>query len=185
MCAVCFQITSNSTYCSLSCSNRARTIVSFQRNKRLKQNCSHCGYSFTKQGQRHTYCSRSCAATVNGTLFPKRIKAVKPVVVSVVQQWLEGKHPGTSGSDHTLVLPVKRFVKESANFACSECGWGKVHPVTGKVPVHIDHIDGDYTNNSPSNLRVLCPNCHSLTPTYGSLNRGKGRAYKKAYYNRV
>lgn len=34
----------------------------------------------------------------------------------------------------------------------------------------LDHIDGDETNNLLENLRILCPNCHSQTPTYGSRN---------------
>lgn len=36
-------------------------------------------------------------------------------------------------------------------------------------------IDGDFRNCSEENLTVLCPNCHSLTPTFMSLNRGNGR----------
>lgn len=40
-----------------------------------------------------------------------------------------------------------------------------------KLTIQIDHIDGDRCNNDPSNLRFLCPNCHSQTETYGF--RGK------------
>jgi hypothetical protein len=42
--------------------------------------------------------------------------------------------------------------------------------------VEVEHIDGDWQNNNPENLILLCPNCHSLTPTYRGLNRGRGRA---------
>jgi hypothetical protein len=38
------------------------------------------------------------------------------------------------------------------------------------IPLELDHIDGDRTNNLLENLRVLCPNCHSLTPTYRGKN---------------
>lgn len=48
------------------------------------------------------------------------------------------------------------------------------------IPLHVDHEDGDPTNNTESNLRALCPNCHSLTSTYGALNRGRGRATRRA-----
>ena len=41
------------------------------------------------------------------------------------------------------------------------------------------YIDGHSENNSLPNLKLLCPNCHSLTPTYGFLNKGNGR--KKRY----
>lgn len=45
-----------------------------------------------------------------------------------------------------------------------------------KLALHLDHIDGCNTNNTIENLRLLCPNCHSLTPTYCGKNKGK---YKK------
>jgi HNH endonuclease len=57
------------------------------------------------------------------------------------------------------------------------CGWAERNPVTEKIPLHIDHIDGDWRNNRPDNLRLLCPNHHALTSSYGALNRGKGRPY--------
>jgi len=38
---------------------------------------------------------------------------------------------------------------------------------------HLDHIDGDRTINNISNLRMVCPNCHSQTPTYGGKNGRK------------
>jgi 5-methylcytosine-specific restriction endonuclease McrA len=58
---------------------------------------------------------------------------------------------------------------------CMECGWDKINPKTGKVPIQLEHIDGNSENNKLENLKLLCPNCHSLTPTYGALNKGKGR----------
>ncbi|MFJ7269780.1 HNH endonuclease signature motif containing protein [Streptomyces sp. NPDC099050] len=41
------------------------------------------------------------------------------------------------------------------------------------LPLEVDHIDGDWRNNQATNLRLLCPNCHSTTDTYRG--RGKGR----------
>tara|TARA_R110000764_G_scaffold233780_1_gene327248 strand:+ start:1038 stop:1529 length:492 start_codon:yes stop_codon:yes gene_type:complete len=35
-----------------------------------------------------------------------------------------------------------------------------------RISLHLDHIDGDNTNNELDNLRFLCPNCHSQTSTY-------------------
>ena len=45
------------------------------------------------------------------------------------------------------------------------------------MPLEIDHVNGNYADNSPANLRLLCPNCHALTPTFKGLNRGNGRPY--------
>lgn len=42
--------------------------------------------------------------------------------------------------------------------------------------LHLDHINGVHTDNRLHNLRLLCPNCHSQTPTYA------GRNIKKPKY---
>lgn len=70
---------------------------------------------------------------------------------------------------------LKKYLIWKYGERCSSCGWEQRNIKTGKVPVEIEHIDGDWQNNHLSNLRLLCPNCHSLTPTYRALNRGRGR----------
>ena len=42
-------------------------------------------------------------------------------------------------------------------------------------------IDGNYMSKSESNLTLLCPNCHSLTPTYKGANKCNGRKDRKKY----
>jgi hypothetical protein len=43
----------------------------------------------------------------------------------------------------------------------------------GPIPLELDHIDGDRTDNRLENLRLLCPNCHALTDTYCGRNIGR------------
>lgn len=60
---------------------------------------------------------------------------------------------------------------------CELCGWAK-QSLDGRIPLELDHINGKRNDNRIENLRVLCPNCHSLQPTH----RGKN---KKVRFARV
>ncbi len=77
---------------------------------------------------------------------------------------------------------IIRYLTEKNGNACSICSWSMLNQKTNKVPLEIDHIDGDSDNNSESNLRLVCPNCHALTPSYRNLNRGKGRDWRRLKY---
>lgn len=74
---------------------------------------------------------------------------------------------------------IRRYLFEKYNSKCQRCGWGEVNPFTKLVPLQVHHIDGNCINNSEDNLQLLCPNCHSLTDTYGSLNANSSRAYRR------
>jgi hypothetical protein len=71
---------------------------------------------------------------------------------------------------------IRKYLIRKLGECCFRCGWNERHPKTGRVPVEVENIDGNWKNNRPDNLTLLCPNCHSLTDTYRALNRGRGRA---------
>lgn len=56
---------------------------------------------------------------------------------------------------------IKSGLLKDNCYACGISYW-----TNKKLNLHLDHIDGDHFNNEVSNLRLLCPNCHSLTSTY-------------------
>lgn len=69
-------------------------------------------------------------------------------------------------------LKKRLFVEGLKKKECEECGWAKIAE-GGYLPLELDHINGDRHDNRLINLRVLCPNCHSLKPTHRGRNRGR------------
>jgi hypothetical protein len=99
-----------------------------------------------------------------------------------IAKWIAGEVDGTTTSFGKPSLHIRRYLMEKYGRKCCICGWGERNQKTGRVPLHVDHIDGNAENNRPENLRLLCPNHHALTETYGSSNRGKGRPGRRARY---
>ena len=65
---------------------------------------------------------------------------------------------------------VRRWIL-THNLLPQECSRCKITEWQGEtLSLDIDHEDGDRTNNEITNLRFLCPNCHSLTPTFRGKN---------------
>lgn len=55
---------------------------------------------------------------------------------------------------------------------CEICHW-KRKSVDGRIPLELDHLNGNHSDNRLENLRILCPNCHSLQPTHRGRNMHK------------
>lgn len=77
-----------------------------------------------------------------------------------------------SNSPVALSTKYKQRIIEAGllNHECIKCGikdtWqGET------IVLHIDHINGDHFDHRIENLRLLCPNCHSQTPTYCAKNK--------------
>ena len=163
-------------YCSRECAHVTSTIARYGTyNKTKKVNgkrvleekpCIHCSNMFIPSTPKVIYCSLSCQANKN-----RQAK---------IDAWFKDPSTGTV-KGRGISRTIRQYLLEQAGFKCSmpDCGWGKVNPVTGNVPLEIEHIDGDCTNNRPDNLIVMCPNCHSLTPTYRALNKGNSTRNRK------
>lgn len=57
---------------------------------------------------------------------------------------------------------------------CEICSWAKQR-ADGTIPVELDHTNGDRHDNRIENLRILCPNCHSLQDTHRGKNIKKNK----------
>ena len=78
-------------------------------------------------------------------------------------------------SHHASHHLKRRLFKAGLKSAkCEECGWEK-QSEDGRIPIELDHINGDRYDNRIENLRILCPNCHSLKPTHRGRNKGVRR----------
>ena len=117
--------------------------------KKISGVCLNCSSNFfyKKSASIGKYCSNKCQAEY---------------------QWRCKKEIIRSG-EFFGIASSRRFLVEEYGEKCVECGLGE-NWNNKPIAMHVDHIDGNSDNNVVSNLRLLCPNCHSQTETFGSRN---------------
>lgn len=99
---------------------------------------------------------------------------------SYIKEWKNNSVNGLKG-EYQISNYIKTYLFKKYNNQCARCGWSKKNPYTEKIPLEVEHIDGNYKNNKEENLILLCPNCHSLTSTYKGANLNKGRRSRNKY----
>lgn len=127
-----------------------------------KSHCKNCKKEVEKGKQ---FCSQDCFNQFKYNEY--------------IQKWKDGVIDGLSG--YNVSKTIRRYLFEKYDNKCAECGWNKINPTTGKIPLEVHHKDGNYKHNTEDNLTLLCPNCHSLTPTYRAINKGNGRKDRRKY----
>jgi 5-methylcytosine-specific restriction endonuclease McrA len=131
--------------------------------------CLCCGNPAGK-GKNRKYCSIRCHKDYE--------------YLETVRRWKEDPSTGVK-SGGRLRSPIRDYLLTKYDRKCSKCGWCEINPVTGTSPLEVDHINGKADDNREENLRILCPNCHSLTPTWKALNKGNGIKKFHAYYGLI
>ena len=158
-----------------------------------KRNCLQCNNEFvvTKNCEKK-FCDNSCSAKFNNRLRNSIVKTC----LNCEKEIKHHRHFCTKecefifrknefyikieAGDTTLYEKhYKDYLIKKYGDKCMKCGWCEKNNITGNVPIQLEHIDGNSDNNSLDNLKLLCPNCHSLTPTFGNLNRGNGRENRR------
>ena len=103
---------------------------------------------------------------VSKTLSPQQASdIIQRRTQAYVTQFLEGK------LKYRLRIRIALIALYGYRCSCCSTSEWEGEP----VPLHVDHKNGDASDNSPENLRLLCPNCHAQTPTHKAKNKGKGR----------
>lgn len=195
-CRHCGEQTTNVKFCSLSCSAKAQSRTKKQKTR----TCLNCKIEFDYgRDPKKKFCTSSCAATYNNQIRTRKdarllkecntcgVQTYNPKFCSsrcsgefktlaIIDKWKRDPQSGTT--KHGLSQTIRNYLIEQSGYQCSVCGWDKINYSTGKSPLEIDHINGDCFDNHLNNLRVLCPNCHSLTPTYKALNKKSKRSYR-------
>ncbi len=127
--------------------------------KRWRGLCTNgCGQLIMRRNGK--YCSLKCQQSTQRLQLVRRLKS--------------GQYPPVKNNAF-----LRRFLIQTLGEQCKRCGWNERNQITGRVPLEVEHIDGNWQNNSEDNLTLLCPNCHSLTPTFRNLNKGRGRTWRK------
>lgn len=119
--------------------------------------CLACGSEIPFKGYsyNHKYCDNKCQQKHKSDLALEKNKTL----------FSEGKLV-----DRAVIYTI--IVDRDGN-RCSECG---ITEWNGKpIRLWVDHIDGNAANNTPSNFRLVCPNCDSQSDTFGARNKGNGR----------
>lgn len=88
---------------------------------------------------------------------------------------------GTNVNSHKLKNKlIELGLKEEKCEMCGITEW-----LGQPVKFHLHHEDGDHFNNELSNLKILCPNCHSLTDNYGVYNSDRYKGNKVKHYCKI
>ncbi|MFG3020218.1 HNH endonuclease signature motif containing protein [Streptomyces sp. NPDC048254] len=153
-------LTRGAVHCGRTCANVTRRQEAEARRGKPTP-CLRCGSTERRPRSAGPYCSWEC---FNNDRYERTGSFARWFAA-----WQAGEISGTR-DDGRPDWRVRQGLVLLRGQCCEKCGWAEVNPVSGRVPLHVDHIDGYRTKNRPEDLRLLCPNCHALTPNYQHLN---------------
>jgi len=80
------------------------------------------------------------------------------------KRWQDVLIANISGRREKAFRLRRALVESGREYKCDLCQLDEW--MGQKITLQVDHQDGDCLNNSPTNVRFLCPNCHSQTDNH-------------------
>lgn len=125
-------------------------------------NCKYCNKeNKPKKNTYNLYCNNKCQGLFRW--YNQTVPAIE-----------------SNTAENVDVKTLKKYLLEFVGCNCKICGipqeWNGL-----PLSLQLDHIDGNSDNNHLSNLRLLCPNCHSQTETFAGKSGKKKNTKRNSY----
>lgn len=190
-------------FCSRSCSAKFNNVGV---RRHGEEHCCLVCHTRIVNNSRKKFCSESCRQNHMTSIRDRKKKNEEAFIRSNSKSCLECGNPISREHTKFCCLECRNLYKEKETIHLMETG-GEIGPRRVRsfmirnygntcmdencvwdfskrtVTIEVDHIDGNSENNKKENLRLLCPNCHSLTATYKGKNAGNGRAKRRERYH--
>ena len=126
-------------------------------------NCINCGKETSwGNSKANKYCDNGCQQSHRRS--------------AILQEWLSGTYFNKKGTPPDV---AKEWIRAQQGNKCLICG---ITDWNGKpIVFQFDHIDGNPDHNTKENIRMVCPNCHSQTETYGVKNKNSKNSRRNRY----
>lgn len=153
--------------CSRACASKLLS----DRFEKAHLTCLNCGKEFVrkKHYSDQKFCSHACCNEYK-----------KKIVIQEVEERGYFSKQGQEIKREEVVL----YISRTSGYKCAICGrskWNGKH-----LTLIVDHIDGNADNNVIENIRLVCPNCDSQSPTWMGRNKfGRKRRREAAAINKT
>ena len=121
--------------------------------------CGFCAVALSYDERDQAYCGHSCAARAHANPKPPKLSRAERLA----------RHLRETPFDRLGEAHKRVVIRTEQGGRCGGCDlaeW-RDRPIT----LELEHKDGDRSNWARENLVFLCPNCHSLTPTWRGRNK--------------
>jgi len=176
---------------------RERIVKEYYKNPSYCKNCGKIieliinknGNTRKADTKKKIFCSKSCSASYNNKLrdskkilkkclnpecnnytrnpkFCSTYCASRMLKLNKIERFLNGELTDENVRQNT----IREYLIKRQMGVCEICKMPPVWNSKGIIFI-VDHIDGNYENNSPDNIRAICPNCSSQTDTFGSKHK--------------